>query len=53
MSGTRDKPPEAGAVSPLMLLLKGALIGMSDSVPGVSGGTIAVLTGIYARLICY
>ncbi len=52
MSGTRDKPPEAGAVSPLMLLLlKGALIGMSDSVPGVSGGTIAVLTGIYARLI--
>ncbi len=34
-----------------LLMAKGVLIGMSDSVPGVSGGTIAVLTGIYDRLI--
>lgn len=34
-----------------LLLAKGALIGMSDSVPGVSGGTVAVLLGIYDRLI--
>ncbi len=35
----------------LLLVLKGALIGLSDSVPGVSGGTIALLTGVYARLL--
>lgn len=35
----------------LLLVLKGVLIGLSDSVPGVSGGTIALLTGVYARLL--
>jgi len=31
--------------------LKGAAMGAADSVPGVSGGTIALITGIYERLI--
>ncbi len=31
--------------------LKGILMGAADLVPGISGGTIALLTGIYARLI--
>ncbi len=31
--------------------LKGAAMGASDLVPGVSGGTIAFITGIYDRLI--
>lgn len=31
--------------------LKGLAMGAADSVPGVSGGTIAVITGIYERLI--
>ena len=31
--------------------LKGAAMGASDVVPGVSGGTIAFITGIYERLI--
>ncbi len=35
----------------LLLLAKGVLIGLSDSVPGVSGGTIALLTGVYSRLL--
>ncbi len=30
---------------------KGLCMGMADSVPGVSGGTIALITGIYDRLI--
>lgn len=30
---------------------KGLLMGIADSVPGISGGTIALLTGIYERLI--
>lgn len=31
--------------------LKGFLIGASNVIPGVSGGTMAVLTGIYGRLV--
>lgn len=35
----------------LLLLLKGMGMGASDVVPGVSGGTIAFITGIYEELI--
>jgi putative membrane protein len=35
----------------LMLIVKGFCMGMADLVPGVSGGTMAFLLGIYARLI--
>lgn len=35
----------------LKLFLKGVFMGMADIVPGVSGGTIALITGIYERLI--
>jgi putative membrane protein len=31
--------------------LKGAAMGMAETVPGVSGGTIAFITGIYERLL--
>lgn len=31
--------------------MKGAFMGAADTVPGVSGGTIALVTGIYDRLI--
>ncbi len=34
-----------------MLIAKGVAMGAADVVPGVSGGTIALLTGIYPRLI--
>ena len=34
-----------------LLFLKGIAMGLSDSVPGISGGTIAVITNIYDRLI--
>ena len=34
-----------------ILFLKGALMGAADVVPGVSGGTIAFITGIYDRLL--
>lgn len=32
-------------------ILKGAAMGAADAVPGVSGGTIALITGIYERFI--
>lgn len=35
----------------LSVYLKGACMGAADTVPGVSGGTIAVVLGIYERLI--
>ena len=35
----------------LILFLKGTLMGICDMIPGVSGGTIAFITGIYTRLI--
>lgn len=35
----------------IVLFLKGMAIGIADSVPGVSGGTIAVISGIYEHLL--
>jgi putative membrane protein len=34
-----------------LLYLKGILMGVCDLIPGISGGTIAFITGIYERLI--
>ena len=33
------------------LLLKGMAMGVAEAIPGVSGGTIAFITGIYERLL--
>lgn len=35
----------------LSIFLRGLLMGFCDIIPGVSGGTIAFITGIYTRLI--
>jgi putative membrane protein len=35
----------------LFLFLKGFVMGASDIIPGVSGGTMALITGIYEKLI--
>ncbi len=35
----------------LLLYFKGLLMGAADVVPGVSGGTMALITGIYKELI--
>lgn len=53
--------PESSANSPVeptggvwpwvVVYLKGVAMGAADTVPGVSGGTIALITGIYERLI--
>lgn len=34
-----------------LIFIRGLLMGSADIVPGVSGGTIALITGIYAHLI--
>ena len=38
-------------IEALGLYLRGCAMGMADLVPGVSGGTLALITGIYERLI--
>ncbi|HLC51783.1 MAG TPA: DUF368 domain-containing protein [Candidatus Nanoarchaeia archaeon] len=35
----------------ILLFLKGLLMGAADVIPGISGGTIALITGIYPKLI--
>ena len=37
--------------SSFLLMLKGLCMGAADTVPGVSGGTIALITGIYEDLL--
>ncbi len=34
-----------------MQVVRGFLMGSADIIPGVSGGTIALILGIYARLV--
>ncbi len=41
----------AGIRAWLSVYLKGACMGAADTVPGVSGGTIALVVGVYERLI--
>lgn len=37
--------------SDIIIFIKGMFMGMADIVPGVSGGTIAIITGIYEELL--
>ena len=53
-SDSRDPNPESrtpGPDSRMTLLLKGFCMGTADVIPGVSGGTIAFILGIYKELI--
>lgn len=38
-------------MNPLLLVLKGIAIGAANVIPGVSGGTMAFITGVYERII--
>ena len=37
--------------SNFIIFIKGMCMGIADIVPGVSGGTIAIITGIYEELL--
>lgn len=43
--------PTGSTAEKITLYLKGMAMGLGDSVPGVSGGTIAVITNIYEQLV--
>lgn len=38
-------------LEPFMIFIRGLLMGSADIVPGISGGTIALITGIYEHLV--
>jgi putative membrane protein len=46
-----DLRSEATLKGRAVVFLKGMAMGIADSVPGVSGGTVAVMAGIYEELI--
>ena len=57
-SAVYEPPPETGsrplpspAMADLLNLARGYLMGAADVVPGVSGGTVALVLGIYERLL--
>ena len=50
LPGAMSYPVSAGS-DDIFTTLKGAAMGAANVIPGVSGGTIAFITGIYERLI--
>lgn len=44
-------PQRPGPVEAVGNVLRGALIGMAELVPGISGGTVALVVGVYPRLL--
>ena len=35
----------------MIVFLKGILIGVANIIPGLSGGTMAVILGLYSRIV--
>lgn len=50
-ANTAEEKPSQNSRNPLTLFAKGICMGASDVVPGVSGGTMALILGIYEELI--
>ncbi len=50
-SAFMSTPGPSSGRSAALLAVKGAFMGAADTVPGVSGGTIALITGIYEDLL--
>ena len=44
-------PPRVDVKEAILIFIRGVLMGSADIVPGVSGGTIALITGIYGHLV--
>lgn len=45
------KPTPRTPLAVILNLVRGALIGMAELVPGISGGTVALVVGIYERAL--
>ena len=38
-------------INPLILFVKGIIMGLANVIPGVSGGTLALIMGVYEKMI--
>ncbi len=47
----KASPGPRSTADAMLVALKGACMGAADTIPGVSGGTIALVTGIYEQLL--
>ena len=52
MSANPNSPASKNPIMQLVLnFVRGILIGIAEIIPGISGGTIALITGVYSRII--
>lgn len=51
MTSDQPEPSRIPSTDDLANLARGALMGGADIIPGVSGGTVALILGIYGRLV--
>lgn len=51
MGPVSDSAPQSRPLPPHLAAVAGLLMGGADAIPGVSGGTIALILGIYERFI--
>lgn len=49
LPGSTNKP--ISIIETLLNFVRGILIGIAELIPGISGGTIALITGVYKRVI--
>ena len=49
LPGTNKKP--FSLIETILNFIRGSLIGIAELIPGISGGTIALITGVYKRII--
>ncbi|MDP9806809.1 putative membrane protein [Trueperella bonasi] len=51
MNNQTKAPAPCWAIDSVLHVIRGFLIGLAELVPGISGGTIALVVGVYERLI--
>ena len=51
MNKSASKPLPKRILTVLLDFVRGGLIGIAEIIPGISGGTIALITGVYDRVI--
>jgi putative membrane protein len=51
MSASSTSKPKNPLLQLFLNFVRGVLIGIAEIIPGISGGTIALITGVYSRII--
>lgn len=51
MSASSTSKPKSPLLQLILNFVRGVLIGIAEIIPGISGGTIALITGVYSRII--